>query len=392
MSDPVDPVDYNSMSDEEFLQQAAPPIAEAEEGKEKDYIEGRAPDVEASLNMDLDDNNDVDVDVDPIIEEDEEGDPDDEPKVELDDNGEPLDEEGEPGDKAPKATVTDKGELLYKAMMDEITAPFKANGGEMQVSTPSEIRTLMQQGANYTKKMQTLKPHLKFIKKLGNNELLDESKLDYLIDLSKGNPEAISKLLKDSNIDPLTLDTDRTDQYKPSTYTVADSEIELEATLEDLRDSASIIQTLEIVNNKWDEESRKAIAKEPTNLKIINEHVEAGVYPVVMSEVNKQRALGNIGRNVSDIAAYQQVGENLRNSGALDKFFKTETPAAKVAKVKPAGKNSEDAEAVRLARKAAAKAPSNKAAIVNKGAKTTKAIWEMSDAEFDEASKNGTLL
>ena len=46
-------------------------------------------------------------------------------------------------------------ESLYKQMM----APFKANGKEFAPSSPDEVIRLAQMGANYTKKMQALKPN-----------------------------------------------------------------------------------------------------------------------------------------------------------------------------------------------------------------------------------------
>ena len=86
----------------------------------------------------------------------------------------------------------------------------------------------MQMGANYNKKMAALKPNLKLLKLLENNGLLSEEKLSFLIDLDKKNPDAITKLVKDSGLDPLEMDVSKSD-YKPNTYTVHDREVELDS-------------------------------------------------------------------------------------------------------------------------------------------------------------------
>src|SRR5690606_21653948 len=81
-------------------------------------------------------------------------------------------------DTAKDNQVTPDYEKLYK----EIMKPFKANGREIKLNSPEEVITLMQKGANYTKKMQALQPHLKIVRMLENNQLLDEGKLSQLID------------------------------------------------------------------------------------------------------------------------------------------------------------------------------------------------------------------
>ena len=86
----------------------------------------------------------------------------------------------------------------YKAEYDRLVAPFKANGREITVKSVDDAIALMQMGANYNKKMSALKPNLKLMKLLENNGLLDETKIGFLIDLEKKNPDAINKLIKDS--------------------------------------------------------------------------------------------------------------------------------------------------------------------------------------------------
>lgn len=236
----------------------------------------------------------------------------DEPaKVEDADNDSPASEK-----KAEeKAEPAPKEETDYKAEYEKILAPFPANGKQMQVQSAEEAITLMQMGANYNKKMAALKPNLKLLKLLENNGLLSEEKLSFLIDLDKKNPDAISKLVKDSGLDPLEMDVSKSD-YKPNTYTVHDREVELDSVLSDIQDTPTYSKTISIVGNKWDGESKKIIVENPQLIKVINDHMANGVFDLISNEVDRQRALNRL-NGVSDIEAYRLVGDEMHNRGAL---------------------------------------------------------------------------
>lgn len=222
-----------------------------------------------------------------------------------------------PEDKPTDAPKSDAVVLDYEAEYKKLLKPFKANGREFQVSNVDDAVALMQMGVNYNKKMAALKPNLKLMKLLENNGLLDEGKLSFLIDLDKKNPDAINKLVKDSGIDPLDITADKASGYKPSTYTVDDREIELDTVLEDIRDTASYNRTLEIVSTKWDGASKQLIGKTPQLLTVINDHVERGIYDVIIKEVETERMFGRL-NGLSDIEAYRQVGDAIQARGGFD--------------------------------------------------------------------------
>ena len=204
----------------------------------------------------------------------------------------------------------------YKAAYEKLTAPFKANGREIQVRSVEDAVSLMQMGANYNKKMAALKPNLRLLKLLDSNGLLDEAKLGYLIDLDKKNPEAIGKLLKDSGLDPLDLDTEKADAYKPTPRVVDEREMELDTVLEELQDSPAYTQTLDIVSNKWDGASKQVIASSPQILKLLASHVQSGIYEQITKEVENERVFGRL-NGLSDIEAYRQVGDAIQARGGF---------------------------------------------------------------------------
>lgn len=216
---------------------------------------------------------------------------------------------------------TSETPIDYKAEYERLLAPFKANGREIAVKGVDDAVTLMQMGANYNKKMAALKPNLKVMKLLENNGLLSEEKIGFLIDLEKRNPEAISKLVQDSGLDPLDLGAEKAGDYKPKAYNVDDREIELDTVLDELQSSPTYNQVLNIVSNVWDGPSKQVIANQPQLLKVIDSHVQSGIYDLIHKEIESERMFGRLD-GLSDLEAYRQVGDAIQARGGFNHLGK----------------------------------------------------------------------
>lgn len=210
--------DLENMSDDELMKLETPP--ETDDGEEA-FTAHSGSTLEDELDLSLAEENETKETEEAVEEqdppsgsqdvfEDDHTTPD---QTEEDDDAEELEAEDDSAESDDSEAETVEEEVDaeeaafdYKAAYEQITAPFKANGREMKVESPEEAVRLMQQGANYVKKMQALKPHLKMVRMLENNGLLDEGRLNFLIDVSRKDPGAIKKLLKDANIDPMDLD------------------------------------------------------------------------------------------------------------------------------------------------------------------------------------------
>lgn len=295
---------------------------------------------------------------------------------EGDDNSETQDvKEGE-------QTKVDAVSIDYEGEYKKILAPFKANGREFQVSNVDEAITLMQMGANYNKKMAALKPGLKVLKLLDTHGLMDEAELNYLIDLKQKNPEAISKLIKESGIDPLEIDVEKAATYKPKSYSISEQEFALDTMIEDLKDSPSYPRTIDVVGNKWDDVSKQTIARAPELLRIINDHMQSGVYDIIEKELDKQRTLGKL-VGLSDIEAYRQVGDAIEARGGFNHLGRQGNPNHTKQKIDPPKPRKEDDPKLRD-KKLAAAAPKPAAS-----SSTTKGNFNplsMSDEEFSKLS------
>lgn len=246
--------------------------------------------------------------------------PDDKAKVEEPAKGKP-DEKAKP---AESVKTEEKGQAVnYEALYKEIMKPFKANGKEITLSNPGEAIQLMQMGANYTKKMQALQPVLRVAKMLENNGLMDEGKIGFLIDLSKRDPEAIKKLVKDSGIDPMDIDTSKEPAYKARNYAPSEKQMAFDTALEEVSSNDVGKKTVVMINREWDKASKEALYADPEILRVITNQVDQGLYDQISTEVNRQRVLGYL-TNVPFISAYKQVGDIMAKNG----FLRYQDPAS----------------------------------------------------------------
>lgn len=225
----------------------------------------------------------------------------------------PLDPKDQPpADNAPTTQVD------YEAFYKQVMAPFKANGKTIQLHDASEAVQLMQQGANFTRKMQDIAPHRKLLMMLDNNGLLDQDKLSFLIDLDKKNPEAIKKLIKDSGVDPMDFDPRVEPAYQAGNHQVTDEQVAFDTALKEVASSSDGQNTLRIINSEWDQASKDVLWKNPQVLTVIHSQRENGIYDRISTEVNRLRTIGTIPANVAFIEAYRAVGDNMAKVGAFN--------------------------------------------------------------------------
>jgi len=279
------------------------------------------------------------------------------------------------GDTQKTAKIDFEG--AYKRIM----SPFKASKRMMQVNNVDDAISLMQKGADYNQKMQSLGPNLKIVSMLDKEGLLDATKLNNLIDLSKKNPKAIAKLIKESGIDPLDIDTDEEVDYNPTDYGVSDKEFRLDQALDDIKDSPSFNKTINILSKEWDAESKSVVSENPGLINIINDHVTNGVYDRVQSIIDSERAVGRL-NDVSDVVAYRQVAEFLQSQGELVTEGQGVPPSQP--SVPQTKANKEDTAKLQQKRKAAG---STKKTTSNKTSASPDYL-KMTDDEFMKMSAN----
>lgn len=244
---------------------------------------------------------------------------------------------GSPDKGKEKETDIVPAEIDYKAEYERLLSPIKANGKEIKLDSIDEVITMVQLGANYTKKMQAIRPGLKLIKMLENNNLLDEGKLSHLIDISKGDKNAISKFLKDASIDPMDIDPDTGVGYRPGNHKISDADMNWETALSDAQITEAGQQVIVDIHKDYDDQSKAALYKEPDHLRILISHKELGIYDQIVREVEKHRSLGTPGiAGEPYLKAYNLIGNDLKEKGLLQfKVGKQNAPAKEPEKEAP---------------------------------------------------------
>ena len=231
----------------------------------------------------------------------------------------------------PTTPAAETAPVDYKAFHDQVMAPFQANGKTIQLRSVDEAVQLMQQGANYTRKMQAIAPHRKVLMMLENNGLLDESKLSRLIDLEKKNPDAIRALVKEAGIDPLDIDVHEESTYTPGNHAVPDEAVAFQTTLDEVSSTPDGQETVREITASWDPESKAELWKDPSILGTIHQQRISGVYDRVVAEIERQRTIGAIPANVSLLNAYRVIGERMTQAGAFQDLVAAQQAAQRPA-------------------------------------------------------------
>ena len=259
--------------------------------------------------------------------------------------------------KTTKETAQASSEMDYKAEYEKLMAPFKAAKREISLDKVDDARRLMQMGVDYSRKMEQMKPYQRVLKTLERNDLLDEEKVNFLIDLDKKNPDAIKKFLKDSEIDPLDLSLEDDSVYTPNDHMMGDKELVLNEVLDEISNSPKYQQTAEVITS-WDTASKQLLMDKPEVIGFINKHMEVGMYDLIANRMERERMFGNL-KGLSDLAAYRQVGEVLQKEGAFDHIEAPNPNAPHSAgnttqgSAQDSGSNSASAEELRNRKRAA---------------------------------------
>lgn len=315
--------------------------------------------------------------------------------IEVDNNGNPITKAAPTTEQSGQVEVDkDKqseglpADFNYKAGYEQLMAPFKANGKMITPRSPEEAISLMQMGANYTRKMQELQPYRKVMLMLQNNGLMDEGKLSYLIDLDKKNPDAIKKLVKEAGIDPLDINPEEEVNYQAGNHRVSDAEAAFATELDDLKSTPEGQATLGVISQTWDEASKEALFENRGLLQTIQSQRESGIYEVISNEIHRLQMLGQIPAGTPFLQAYNSVGNQLAQQGAFNQLVKQPEPAkpvvtapiaTRVVTPKPTVTHSEQASAASPSRAAPRKA----ATLINPLA--------MSDEDFAKLPSPGGL-
>ena len=204
--------------------------------------------------------------------------PDEEVATEDED---PIEEEKSEEDINDEIAQKEQQELVFKANGRE----FKFTQDEMLEQFPK----IFGQAMDYTKKTQAMKPWRKTIDAIEQAKLGHED-INLMIDVMKGNKEAIAEVLKRTGVDSLEIDTENS-KYTPNDYGRDDKALAIKDIVEEISVDKEYEITHRVLSKEWDEKSFKEMTEDPELIRLLHVDVKTGMFDKVQPIADKIKVL-----------------------------------------------------------------------------------------------------
>lgn len=288
-------VDDESVNDEEEIQEA-PEQEEVEETPETDENEEVSEDIE-----------DTDLEEEVEEEDDTEGEDDgSDPETSEDDtetqeeNTQDTEETSEDESENTEEEQTEDAEVdsvNYKEFYEKVAlAKFTANGKEVEgFKDPEDLIRAQQMLHGYSDKMKVFKEYKPFIKALEERKITSDSdKFNLAMSLIDGDPEAIKKVLKEKDIDPMELDLENINYVAKDTLP-SEAQMLIEETYDQARNLGIDDKFNQVLTQDWDVPSIKELVSNPLVKNDLLKHLSDGTYDKVQTEIRKMELLDAAG-------------------------------------------------------------------------------------------------
>ena len=315
-----------------------------------------------------------------------------------DEDNKDSDEEDLEADKQTDEESEDNPEDNSEEVKEEPVAiskyKIKANGMDLEL-TNEELIKLAPKALDYTKKMQEISPWRKTISALKDNDMT-EADVNLMIDIMKGDKDAITSVIKKYDIDTMDIDTENAKEYTPTVHGKSETELNIQDVESRISGDAEYATTRNVLVNQWDQDSWNTMTKDPNMIEGLHADVKSGVFDKVSPIALKLKALDN-GRK-SDVDYYVEAGSEYYGGLQAQETATANAEAARVAsdnaKVAQESKLASERAAVDAAKEAQAKqkevkkaSKSRKAAAPTKKAAGKRNVidyLEDSDEAYDE--------
>lgn len=378
------------MSDEEL--EAAFRNAKAE-GISPDL--GIESDVDDEVEVDgVDNTEDEEIEVDdleqPVEDSDDDASSDEDEEEESEDESEEdegeLDGEPKAEDDQTEEDEEESDEEEQPVQEDEVLN-FKANGQEYQFTTKEmkeQFGKVFGQAMDYTKKMQQIKPWRKTIDAIEQAQLSGDD-INLMIDVLKGDKDAIAAVMKRTGVDALDLDTENSN-YVAKDYGRDDTELAIKDIVDEISVDKEYAITHNVLDKQWDDASRGEFVKDPNLIKLLHVDVKSGMFDKVNPIAQKLKVYD--GGKQSDLDYYKMAAQQYFDNEAQNEYNaqeKTRIAAERAEKAEAERSRIEAVKAKQEQQKAVKQASSRrKAAAPTKSNAGTKKVVDYLD-DSDEA-------
>ena len=245
-------------------------------------------------------------------------------------------------------------EINYKEFYEKVAmAKFTANGREVEgFKNPDDLIRAQQMLHGYSDKMKVFKEYKPFIKTLEERGITaDPEKFKLAMSLLDGDPEAIKKVLKDKNIDPLELDLDDI-KYVPKVKLPSDAQLLIEETYEQAENLGVGNKFNRVISKDWDIPSLQEMVSNSAVRADLLQHLKDGTYDIVQNEIKRMELLDANGLldGMTSVEKYRAAVANLQRQRPAAPVKKVVAPVVPVVdKVAEAKKAAQEAEFKRKA-------------------------------------------
>lgn len=245
-------------------------------------------------------------------------------------------------------------EVNYKEFYEKVAlAKFTANGREVEgFKNPEDLIRAQQMLHGYSDKMKVFKEYKKFLKPLEERGIVaDPEKFNLAMSLLDGDPEAIKKVLKDKNIDPLELDLEDI-KYVPKVKLPSDAQLLIEETYEQAENLGVGSKFNRVISKDWDLPSLQEFVSNGAVRSDLLQHLKDGTYDIVQNEIKRMELLDSNGLldGMTSVEKYRAAVVNLQRQKAPAPVKKVVAPVVPVVdKIAEAKKAAQEAEFKRKA-------------------------------------------
>lgn len=308
--------DIENLSDEEFDKYMNEAIADGGIVEEEEEVEG------TEVEEDIEDTEEY-VETAEQPDEDESEDSDDN---DVDEAQEEETEDSETEESAQDAVEEQTKEVKPKPTEDTQKVPtykLRADGTDFEL-TEDELKQLASKGMNYTRKMQEIKEYREHVSAIKEANLSKDD-INLMIDVLRGDKDALATVMKKTGVDALDLDVDNS-QYVPRNYGRSEVELEIDEVVSTIARDPEYVTTKHIISSNWDKQSQMEFVKDPIKIAKLHEDVKTGTFDKVVPLMLKQKALD--GARKSDIEYYIEAGrvyyENLARETYVNQMREAE--------------------------------------------------------------------
>ena len=181
---------------------------------------------------------------------------------------------------------------------------YRANGKDYEF-TDAEIKEqfakVFGQAMNYTQKTQAMKPWKKTIDAIETANL-SHTDVSLMIDVLKGDKDAIAEVIRRTGTDALELDTENS-KYVPKDYGRDDNALAIKDVIDTISKDKEYDTTHRILSKDWDDSSFKELTEDPESIALLHEDVKSGMFARVNPIAEKLKVFDGAKR--SDLDYYK---------------------------------------------------------------------------------------